>query len=200
MTIPVKGEIQQVVLKTKRMETSIWTADTCETAATERSDVYARLEPSSPEPETPEQPTAPARELSYPMLLGSSEQTVYLDVSDEEILLWDNASGGQLIAVAKYAQAMQGAQDALQSCDFTDLDGDGSSELTAIFRFPQVLSGFTRTGVSSTIRSFPSCPESLPLQANHPSTRLTRLPLCAYNGEKRKRVKHHADETDRHCR
>ena len=136
MTIPVKGEIQQVVLKTKRMETSIWTADTCETAATERSDVYARLEPSSPEPETPEQPTAPARELSYPMLLGSSEQTVYLDVSDEEILLWDNASGGQLIAVAKYAQAMQGAQDALQSCDFTDLDGDGSSELTAIFRFP----------------------------------------------------------------
>ena len=128
MTIPVKGEIQQVVLKTKRMETSIWTADTCETAATERSDVYARLEPSSP--------AAPARELSYPMLLGSSEQTVYLDVSDEEILLWDNASGGQLIAVAKYAQAMQGAQDALQSCDFTDLDGDGSSELTAIFRFP----------------------------------------------------------------
>ena len=31
---------------------------------------------------------------------------------------------------------MQGAQDALQSCDFTDLDGDGSSELTAIFLFP----------------------------------------------------------------
>ena len=70
------------------------------------------------------------------MLLGGSEQTVYLDVSDEEILLWDNASGGHLIAVAKYAQAMQGAQDALQSCDFTDLDGDSSSELTAIFRFP----------------------------------------------------------------
>lgn len=136
VTIPVKGEIQQVVLKTKRMETSIWTADTGEAAATERSDVYARLEPSSPEPETPEQPAAPARELSSPMLLGGSEQTVYLDVSDEEILLWDNASGGQLIAVAKYAQAMQGAQDALQSCDFTDLDGDGSSELTAIFRFP----------------------------------------------------------------
>lgn len=70
------------------------------------------------------------------MLLGGSEQTVYLDVNDEEILLWDNASGGQLIAVAKYAQAMQGAQDALQSCDFADLDGDSSSELTAIFRFP----------------------------------------------------------------
>ena len=31
---------------------------------------------------------------------------------------------------------MQGAQDALHRCDFTDLDGDGSSELTAIFRFP----------------------------------------------------------------
>ena len=44
------------------------------------------------------------------MLLGGSEQTVYLDVSDEEILLWDNASD--------------------------DLDGNSSSELTAIFRFP----------------------------------------------------------------
>lgn len=118
MTIPVKGEIQQVVLKTKQMETSIWTADTGEATATERSDVYARLEPSSPEPETPEQPAAPARELSYSMLLGGSEQTVYLDVSDEEILLWDNASGGQLIAVAKYAQAMQGAQDALHRLRF----------------------------------------------------------------------------------
>ena len=32
VTIPVKGEIQQVVLKTKRMETSIWTVDTGEAA------------------------------------------------------------------------------------------------------------------------------------------------------------------------
>ena len=95
-----------------------------------------RTQPSSPEPETPAQPAAPARALSETMLLGGSEQTVYLEVSDEEILLWDSAAGGQLVAVAKYAQAMQGAQDALQSCDFTDLDADGNSELTASFSFP----------------------------------------------------------------
>ena len=35
VTIPVKGEIQEVILKTKLMETSIWTADTSEAAATE---------------------------------------------------------------------------------------------------------------------------------------------------------------------
>lgn len=28
VTVPVKGEIQEVILKTKRMETSIWTAET----------------------------------------------------------------------------------------------------------------------------------------------------------------------------
>lgn len=95
-----------------------------------------RTQPSSPKAETPEQPATPARELSAAMLLGGAEQTVYLEVSDEEILLWDNASGGQLIAVAKYAQAMQGAQDAFQGCDFTDLDEDGNSELTASFSFP----------------------------------------------------------------
>lgn len=36
VTIPVKGGIQGVILKTKQMETSIWTADTGEAAATER--------------------------------------------------------------------------------------------------------------------------------------------------------------------
>ena len=35
VTIPVKGEIQEVILKTKRIETSIWTADTGKAAATE---------------------------------------------------------------------------------------------------------------------------------------------------------------------
>ena len=35
VTIPVKGEIQEVILKTNLMETSIWTADTSEATATE---------------------------------------------------------------------------------------------------------------------------------------------------------------------
>ena len=43
--------------------------------------------------------------------------------------------GGQIAAVAKFAQAMPGAANALQSCDFTDLDGDGNSDLTADFTF-----------------------------------------------------------------
>ena len=35
VTIPVKGEIQEVILKTKRMETSLWTADAGEAAVTD---------------------------------------------------------------------------------------------------------------------------------------------------------------------
>ena len=93
---------------------------------------------------TPEEPAAPAeaaapetpaRMGSYSMLLGGAEITVYPEVSNTEIIFWDNAVGGQIAAVAKFAQAMPGAADALQSCDFTDLDGDGNSDLTADFTF-----------------------------------------------------------------
>lgn len=80
-------------------------------------------------------PDAPERSITYSMLLNGNEQAVYLDVSDEEITIWDSASAGQIIAVAKYAQPMSGAADALQDCDFTDLDEDGNSDLTANFSF-----------------------------------------------------------------
>lgn len=80
-------------------------------------------------------PDAPERSITYSMLLDSKEQAVYLDVSDEEITLWDSASAGQIIAVAKYAQPISGAAEALQDCDFTDLDEDGNSDLTANFSF-----------------------------------------------------------------
>ena len=69
------------------------------------------------------------------MLLGGEQTTVYLEVNDAEITLWDSACGGQRIAAAKYAQPMPGAAKALQACVFTDLDGDGNSELTANFSF-----------------------------------------------------------------
>ena len=95
-----------------------------------------------PAPETapaeeaaPEAPAAPERTLCYTMLLGGREQTVYLDVDDGDILLWDSASGGSMVAAAKFDEPMPGAKQALQSCDFTDLDGDGNSELTAEFAF-----------------------------------------------------------------
>ncbi len=78
----------------------------------------------------------PVRAISYTMLLSGEETTVYLDVSDEEIMLWDSSSGGKMLAVAKYAQPLSGAAESLRSCDFTDLDADGNSELTADFVFP----------------------------------------------------------------
>ena len=40
VTIPVKGEIHEVILKTNQMETSIWTADPGEAAAAERCSVF----------------------------------------------------------------------------------------------------------------------------------------------------------------
>ena len=86
-------------------------------------------------PAEPAEPEAPARTVSYAMLLGGAETTVYPEVSDAEIIFWDSAVGGQIAAVAKFAQAMPGAADALQSYDFTDLDGDGNSDLTADFTF-----------------------------------------------------------------
>ena len=69
------------------------------------------------------------------MLLNGEAQDVFAAVTDEEICLWDSASGGQLLAVARFPIALSGAKDALESCDFTDLDGDGSCELSAEFSF-----------------------------------------------------------------
>ena len=78
---------------------------------------------------------APERTVTGTMLLDGKETTVYLEVSDTEIYFWDSASGGTLLAVAKYPETMAGAADALKSCDYTDLDGDGNSDLTAEFTF-----------------------------------------------------------------
>ena len=69
------------------------------------------------------------------LLLHGKEKEAFAAVTDEAICLWDSASGGQLLAVARFPVTLSGAKDALKSCDFTDLDGDGSSELTAEFAF-----------------------------------------------------------------
>ena len=79
--------------------------------------------------------TAKERTVTYPILLDGTETTAYLEIGDEEITLWDSAADGQIIAVAKYAQPMSDAAEALQNCDFTDLDEDGNSDLTASFSF-----------------------------------------------------------------
>ena len=91
-------------------------------------------EPSPVQTESAE-PAAAVRAVSCTMLWEGEEITVYPEVSEDEIALWDSASGGQIVAVARYAQAMPGAAEAAVEYDFTDLDGDGSSELTASFSF-----------------------------------------------------------------
>lgn len=92
------------------------------------------VETPAEQPQT-ETPPVPERTVSYVMLLNGRETTVYPDVSESGIVLWDSASGGQIVAVARYAQPMPGAADAVLDCDFTDLDADGSSELSANFTF-----------------------------------------------------------------
>lgn len=68
-------------------------------------------------------------------LLDGKEMAVYLEVSDTEIYFWDSASGGKLLAVAKYPETLAGATEALKNCDYTDIDEDGNSDLTAGFIF-----------------------------------------------------------------
>ena len=93
------------------------------------------LKQTPQEAETSKETDTPERTISGTMLLGGTETSVYLEVSDTEISFWDNASGGQLLAVAKYPQALPSAADALKGCDYTDLDEDGNSDLTASFAF-----------------------------------------------------------------
>ena len=80
---------------------------------------------------------APASERTATgtMLLDGKETTVYPEVSDTEINFWDSASGGKLLAVAKYPETLAGAAKALKGCDYTDLDEDGNSDLTVEFTF-----------------------------------------------------------------
>ena len=119
-------------LSVARTSTSVTTADVQPTAAP--ASVQPEPTTTPVQPETTPSPV-PERTASYTILLGGKDTTVYPEVSDEEITLWDSASSGQLLAVAKYAQPLSGAAEAQLSCDFTDLDEDGNSDLTASFTF-----------------------------------------------------------------
>ena len=77
----------------------------------------------------------PERTVTGTIRLDGQETLVYLEVSDTGINFWDSASGGKLLAAAEYPKTLDGAADALQSCGYTDLDEDGSGEITAEFTF-----------------------------------------------------------------
>lgn len=73
--------------------------------------------------------------LSIVLTACNQAPNVFLAVSEEEISFWDSASGGKLLAVAKYPETLTGAAEAMESYDFIDLDGDGSKDLTVSFTF-----------------------------------------------------------------
>lgn len=83
----------------------------------------------------PAESGAAERTRTETVLLDGQETTAYLDVTDEDIQFWDSPSGGTILAAARYPKALPGAADALESCDLTDLDGDGNSDLSVSFRF-----------------------------------------------------------------
>ena len=83
----------------------------------------------------PAESGAAGRTRMETVLLDGQETTAYLDVTDEDIQFWDSPSGGTLLSAARDPKALPGAADALESCDLTDLDGDGNSDLSVSFRF-----------------------------------------------------------------
>lgn len=87
------------------------------------------------ETEIVEEATRPERTVSGTILRNGAETAVYLEISDTEIDFWDSASDGQLLAVARYPEAIMDATIALTDCDYTDLDEDGNTDLTANFTF-----------------------------------------------------------------
>lgn len=82
-----------------------------------------------------EESTQPERTISGTMLRNGAETAVYLEISDTEIDFWDSASDGQLLVVARYPETITDATITLTDCDYTDLDEDGNSDLTANFAF-----------------------------------------------------------------
>lgn len=76
----------------------------------------------------------PERTLSETVLLSGKETQVFLEIGGGKIGLWDQPAGGEMLAEAAYPQEIPNAAEAWDGCDFTDLDGDGNSDLTADFQ------------------------------------------------------------------
>ena len=85
-------------------------------------------------PEENAESQMPERTLSETVLLSGKETQVFLEIGDGKIVLWDQPAGGEMLAEAAYPQEIPNAAEEWDGCDFTDLDGDGNSDLTADFR------------------------------------------------------------------
>ena len=122
-------------LNQETMPTAEASAPASEPSEKPASEQEATAPVQETQPPVTEEAPAPERTVTGTMLLDGKETAVYLDVSDTEILFWDSSSGGTLLAVARYPETLTGAADALEGCDYTDLDADGSSEVAAEFSF-----------------------------------------------------------------
>ena len=109
--------------------------ETVPPASTQSAEVAQSAQSGGAARSAPAESGAAERTRTETVLLDGQETTAYLNVTDEDIQFWDCPSGGTLLAAARYPKALPGAADALESCDLTDLDGDGNSDLSASFRF-----------------------------------------------------------------
>ena len=69
------------------------------------------------------------------VLVDGSPQPMCLCVDGDAIRFYDDSPEQLLHAEARYPAVMAGAAEAETEFDLTDLDADGSSDLTAAFRF-----------------------------------------------------------------
>ena len=109
--------------------------ETVPPASTQSAEAAQSAQSGGAAQSAPAESGAVERTRTETVLLDGQETTAYLNVTDEDIQFWDSPSGGTLLAAARYPKALPGAADALESCDLTDLDGDGNSDLSASFRF-----------------------------------------------------------------
>lgn len=69
------------------------------------------------------------------VLTNGNTQPMCLCVDSEAIRFYPDSAQQQLYGEARYPAVMADAPDATTEFDLTDLDADGNSDLTALFRF-----------------------------------------------------------------